>query len=290
MGLGFSIAGALVCLSTYAAIIAPGNTTGESATSTAAKAMNSGHTSRSAADAWPGLTRAKLYASIQLSLAIMPDMTSAFSGAAASAQKPRWARVPAFGDPRASDVHDGACRSIKRYRRRPRDSQGFDVLAGACVRVPRPSTMARRDRRHARERQPAPAGDRRQAKTDYSEAHDSHGIGVARSRALISDGAHRTFFRENGRAHLSKQSHVLEFIYKRPEKHTEQKLECDTRKYLVMGNDTRMTFRDVLPHTRTYGPDERQKPKRVRLAVRHAIQTRYTGVWGVFSSLDRSVA
>ena len=85
----------------------------------------------------------------------MPDMTSAFSGAAAIARKPRWARVPAFGDPRASDVHDGACRSIKRYRRPPRDSQGFDVLAGACVRVPRPSTMARRDRRHAPERQPA---------------------------------------------------------------------------------------------------------------------------------------
>jgi len=51
LGLGFSIAGALVCLSTYAAIIAPGNTTGESATSTAAKAMNSGHASRSAAEA-----------------------------------------------------------------------------------------------------------------------------------------------------------------------------------------------------------------------------------------------
>ena len=51
LGLGFSIAGALVCFSTYDAIIAPGKTTGDSATSTAAKAMNNGHASNSAADA-----------------------------------------------------------------------------------------------------------------------------------------------------------------------------------------------------------------------------------------------
>ena len=223
MGLGFSIAGALVCLSTYAAIIAPGNTTGESATSTTAKAMNNGHTSRSAAEAWPGLTRAKLYASIQLSLAIMPGMTSAFSGAAASARKPRWARVPAFGDPRASDVHDGACRSIKRYRRRPRDSQGFDVLAGACVRVPRPSTMARRDRRRRLMKLTgARLGDARRCQRNgfrgARQPRDRRAVPRADFRCDASARSH-FFDAKIERAEQSKHSHVLECIYKRPEKH-----------------------------------------------------------------------
>jgi hypothetical protein len=126
--------------------MAPGKITGDKTTNTAAKATKSGHANNRAAEACPGLTRAKLYASIQLRLANMPGMTST-PGCAPHARdgKPRLQGLRTRAAPGRVDEDDDVASTMKTVDGVPETPRDFVDIVRRVHSSRRPSTMASED-------------------------------------------------------------------------------------------------------------------------------------------------